>query len=211
MKRIEPTTIAAIAFGAASAVAAAIAARRMRFPARIAVPAAIDIDVALPVPTETVPEKRLRGVADLPHEILTNGATGKETAERVRHLLRLRSRLDRVAWNTLGRGPLGMYPMSGVTDWTDRCMFLVCVGIAFEDMPEVLDRALADLDGTSAHRSLLHRTVEAYSYLGAARVPARWSRDAMEQTWRELCDAIADIIGQAPDYGTPLPAPSPLR
>jgi hypothetical protein len=205
MMHARPTAVAAIALGTLSAIAAAIATRRMRVPTGIA--SEHDHTDAIPIHEQTVPKKRLRGVTDLPRDIVAARETGRETAVRVRELLRLRSRLDRVAWNTLGSGPLGACPKPGMKDWTERCMFLVSVGIAFEDMPEVLGRALSDPDGTSAYGSLLHRTVEAYSFLGAARVPARWSQDAMEETWRELCDAVAAIIGQEPDYGTPLPPP----
>jgi hypothetical protein len=213
MKHPKMTTIAAIAFGTVSAVTAAIAAGRSRtwdaIPA--ATPSVTGIDVAPPIPREPGPTRHMRRMIDLPREIPSAHQTGRETAERVGHLLRLRSRLDRVAWNTLSHGPLGTRPMPGIGDWTDRCMFLVSVGIAFEDMPEVLDQALADLDGTSARGSLLHRTVEAYSFLGAAQVPARWNHDAMEQTWRELCEAVAEIIGQEPDYGTALAPPPKIR
>ena len=213
MKHAKPTTVAAIAFGAVSTVTAVVAARRSRVPATntVAIPSSSSIDVTPPAAKEATPKRRPRRVTDLSHDIIAVQTTGKETARRVRHLLHLRSRLDRVAWNTLGYGPLGTHPMPGIKDWTDRCMFLVSVGIAFEDMPGVLDLALADPEGTSAHGSLLHRTVEAYSFLGAAHVPARWSHDGMEWAWRELCDAVAEIIGQEPDYGITLPPPLPTR
>jgi hypothetical protein len=146
----------------------------------------------------------------IPEGILARRETGPETAARVRRLLRLRSRIDRTAWNTLGYGPLGSLAMPGIADWDDRCMLLVSIGMAFEDMPEVLDHALKDA-GTSSHEELLSRALQAYEILGIARVPARWNYDAMENAWRDLCDAVAGIVGLEPAYGTKLPDQKAVR
>ena len=144
-------------------------------------------------------------MSDIPRSLVETPEPGARTAERVRHLLRLRSRIDRIAWNTLGHGHMGGVADPRIRDWSDRCMLLVAVGIAFEDMPEVLDQAIADPDGTSAHGTLLHRAAQAYGHLAAARVPARWQHGTLDHDWRRLCDAVAEIIGQQPDYGTKLP------
>jgi len=160
---------------------------------------------------ETRPRERLKGTADLPRHILDKRQTDRETAGQVRLLLKLRSRVDRVAWNTLGHGPYGSRPMPGIRDWEARCMLLVAIGSAFEDMPEVLEHALRDPEGTSTHRELLHRAIQAHAALGTASVPARWSQDAMEDAWHDLCDAVAAIIGQEPDYGTRVPHAGPVR
>lgn len=155
----------------------------------------------------TMPESRIVRVRDIPRDLIDRQETGAQTSKRVQRLLKLRSHVDREAWNTLGTGPMGSYPSPTITDWPDRCMLLVTIGIAFEDFPEVLERAIDDPDGTSAHASLLYRTTQAYEHLAAARVPARWNHPFVDASWRKLCDAVAEIIGQEPHYGTPLPDP----
>lgn len=138
-----------------------------------------------------------------------------KVAKRVLILLSLRSRLDRVAWNMTDKGRDGFYHDPKVKDWEVRHQFMVSVGIAFEDMPEVLDRALKNPDGDSADAALLWRATDAYRYLAIARVPGAWTdsgvehwskrdqNEAMRETWVALCDEVADIIGLPPRYGFP--------
>lgn len=146
----------------------------------------------------------------VPKHVMDRQESNRKTAKHVQRLLELRSRLDRAAWNTLGYGPLGSHPSPLIHDWNDRCMFLTMIGMAFEDLPEVLGNALAEPDGHSVRREMLVRVNQAYDMLAGTRVPTRWNHDAMEGSWRRLCEAVAEIIGQEPRYGTALP-PAPTR
>jgi hypothetical protein len=101
--------------------------------------------------------------------------TGAEVVDRVHRLMELRASIDRLAWNSLAAGSLKGPPSTSVGDWADRCMLLVSIGIAFEDMPEVLRYAIDDPEGLNAWGSLLHRTAEAYDAVASAYIPPAWS------------------------------------
>lgn len=204
MKPIHSSILAAAAVGAAlGTIAARMGTKRIPLTSNADARPSRDQDNDAPA-TATGRDEGSSERIGIPKAILKQHETGTDTARRVRHLLRLRSRIDRLAWNTLGYGPYGTRPMPGIKDWTDRCMFLVAIGVAFEDMLEVLDRALADPDGTSARSSLLHRASEAYGFLASTLVPARWNDSHMEHAWHDLCEAVAAIIGHEPNYGTTL-------
>lgn len=150
--------------------------------------------------TSNASDMRSFSLPDVPRHLIENPEPGAKTAERVMELLRLRSRIDRIAWNTLGSGRMGASPDPRIDDWPERAMLLVAVGIAFEDMPEVLEHALADPEGTSTHGELLHRAAQAHAHLATVNVPRRWSNGTLDQEWDMLRDAVAGIVGQRPDH-----------
>lgn len=137
--------------------------------------------------------------------------TGAEVVDRVHKLIEMRSRIDRLAWNSLAAGSLKGPPSTRVGDWTDRCMLLVSIGIAFEDMPEVLGRGLDEPESVDAWYSLIHRTAEAYDALACAYIPPAWTEHSaaggglsdslMWRAWTGLCDEVAGILGLEPRYG----------
>jgi hypothetical protein len=141
--------------------------------------------------------------------------SASDVAKRIMRLLSIRSRLDRTAWNMTMNGPDGFWHDPRIKDWDVRHQFLVSIGIAFEDMPEVLETALKNGDGDSADAALLWRATDAYRYLAIAPVPEAWAdsgvehwsksrqNEAMQETWTDLCDEIADIVDLPPRYGFP--------
>lgn len=163
--------------------------------------------------------------ADIYEMVLANRPkyrrTGREVAQTVMRLLELRSRLDRTMWNLSASAGEPPRPMPWIRDWQSRYFLLVSVGIAFEDMPEVLAHALKDPDGTSTDAELVSRSADAYCHLAMSPVPWEWvpntpdrptRRDAdghAKGIWKALCDAFADILNLEPRYGVEVEPPEP--
>lgn len=141
--------------------------------------------------------------------------TPREVAERVMKLMRIRSNIDKTAWNVQMKGPDGLRSDPRIRNWEERHLLLVSIGIAFEDMPEVLEMALGNGDADSVDASLLWCATDAHLHLATARLPVPpkddgvgnlWKNDqdeAMRKAWTALCDEVADIIRLPPRYGLP--------
>lgn len=149
----------------------------------------------------------------------THRRTGREVARAVMHLFEIRSRFDRTMWNLSASAGEPPKPMPWIGDWQSRYFLLVSVGIAFEDIPEVLAHALKDPDGTSTDDEFIHRSAEAYCHLAMSPVPWEWmpnvakrskrrfGDECAEEIWKELCDAFADILNLEPRYGVEVEPP----
>ena len=152
----------------------------------------------------------------------THRRTGREVARAVMHLFEIRSRFDRTMWNLSASAGEPPKPMPWIRDWQSRYFLLVSVGIAFEDIPEVLEHALKDPDGTSTDDEFIHRSAEAYCHLAMSPVPWEWmpntadrrtrqdADDHAKRAWKAICDAFADILNIEPRYGVEVPPPKEL-
>ena len=127
---------------------------------------------------------------------MQNLLSGPPLHERMLDLMRLRARFDYIAWNLLKR--------SGKTEFFHA---QTCIGIAFEDMPDLLLKAGSGTDQNELAAEFLHRAIQARNHLAEARVPDEWvhgpitSRDGLAEKWRSLCDAFATITDKPPVYG----------
>lgn len=164
-------------------------------------------------------------VADISEAVRSNRPqhrrTGQEVAQTVMRLFEIRSRLDRTMWNLSACAGKPPEPMPWIRDWQSRYFLLVSVGIAFEDMPEVLAHAQKDPDGTSTDDELIYRSAEAYCHLAMSPVPSEWmpgtpdrqtpafADEYAKEIWKDLCDAFADILNLEPRYGVEVEPPEP--
>lgn len=127
---------------------------------------------------------------------MQNLLSGATLHERMLDLMRLRARFDYIAWNLLKR--------SGNTEFFHA---QTCIGIAFEDMPDLLLKAGSGVDADDLAAEFLHRAIQARNHLAEARVPDDWvdgsatSRDHLAEKWRALCQAFAVITDKPPLYG----------
>jgi hypothetical protein len=127
---------------------------------------------------------------------MENLLSGAPLHERMLELMRIRARFDYIAWNRLR--------------YSTRIEFAhaqACIGIAFEDMPDLLLKAGSCADTKDLAAEFLHRAIQARNHLAEARVPDDWtnaavtSRDDLAEKWRTLCEAFAIITDKPPIYG----------
>lgn len=127
---------------------------------------------------------------------MANLLAGAPLHERMLELMRIRARFDYIAWNRLKRSA-----------GTEFAHAQACIGIAFEDMPDLLQKAGSGVDATHLAAEFLHRAIQARNHLAKAHVPDDWvdgavtSRDGLAEKWRALCEAFAVIVDKPPLYG----------
>ena len=127
---------------------------------------------------------------------MKNLISGAPLHERMLDLMRIRARFDYIAWNRL-RYSTGI----------EFAHAQACIGIAFEDMPDLILKAGSGADANDLAAEFLHRAIQARNHLAEARVPDEWthgpitSRDGLGEKWRSLCDAFAAITDKPPLYG----------
>jgi hypothetical protein len=165
-------------------------------------------------------------VADISEAVRSNRPehrrTGQEIARTIMRLFEIRSRLDRTMWNLSASAGEPPKPMPWIRDWQSRYFLLVSVGVAFEDISEVLAHALRDPEGTSTDDGFIHRCAEAYCHLAMSPVPWEWmpntpdrrrrkdADDHAKRAWKAICDAFADILNIEPRYGVEVPPPKEM-
>lgn len=118
--------------------------------------------------------------------------------ERIFELMRLRARFDYTAWNRR-RYSAALAHADAQT----------CIGIAFEDMPDLLRKAGIGADHKELASEFLSRSLQARAHLAEAFVPKNWIQeplstwDGLGEKWRELCAALGTITDRRPLFGIP--------
>ena len=126
--------------------------------------------------------------------------SGAPLQGRIIGLMKMRARIDYLIWNRERSWSTGRYAHAQA-----------CMGIAFEDMSDLIEKATSGKDLDALASEFLHRSLQARSHLGEARVPEewmpqpppRWHDEPMRGKWMELCQALAEITGKEPLFGIP--------
>lgn len=141
--------------------------------------------------------------------VLARRPTNAEVARTLVRILRIRGRLDRAYWNAYRQTGTVLMPRTA----SGALGFISVVGGAFEDLPEVLENALAGPPEDAHTTSFESRLADTYRMFSGIRIPRDWHPGAfsggaslhssahIRDIWRDLCDAVAEPIGMKGRYG----------